>query len=410
MTRAVVTGIGVVAPNGIGTEAFWKATVEGVSGLRPITRFDTSRCPVQVAGEVVGFDARDYIPRRVMVETDAWTQFGMAAGQMALEDAKVDATALAEYAAAVITASSSGGNEFGQREIQRLWSDGPRAVSAYQSIAWFYAATSGQLSIRHGFTGPCGVIATEGAGGIDALGHARRQIRRGVRVVLTGGTEAPVSPYAVTCQLGARLLSTSDDPDKAYLPFSPDANGYCPGEGGAMLVVESLTEAQRRGAPDAYAEVTGYGATHDGHLGDEVTWKGLSRAIAVAMADAGLAPADLDLVVADAIGTTRHDAAEVAALEHVLGPSAGGVPVTAPKSMVGRLYSGGASLDLAVAALAVRHGVIPPTVHVDDLADGVSIDLVRAHPRRKYIRHVLVVARGFGGFNAAAVLSGIRPA
>ena len=198
--RAVITGLGVVAPTGIGTDAWWKATLAGTSGIGRITRFDPSKYATQLAGEVSDFEATDFIDNRLIAQTDRWTWMAMAAAQMALDDAKVDPAGLDPYRMSVITASASGGNEFGQREIQNLWGKGPIFVGAYQSIAWFYAATTGQISIKYGMKGPCGVLVSEGAGGLEALWHSRRTIRRGVDVVVSGGTEAPVGPFALTCQ------------------------------------------------------------------------------------------------------------------------------------------------------------------------------------------------------------------
>ena len=172
----------------------------------------------------------------------------MAAAQMALDDAKVDPAALDPYRMSVITASASGGNEFGQREIQNLWGKGPIFVGAYQSIAWFYAATTGQISIKYGMKGPCGVLVSEGAGGLEALWHSRRTIRRGVDVVVSGGTEAPVGPFALTCQQQSARLSEAREPADAYRPFDRRANGYVPGEGGAIIIVEGAGARASSGA------------------------------------------------------------------------------------------------------------------------------------------------------------------
>src|SRR5205085_3811865 len=199
--RAVFTGIGVVAPTGIGNDAYWKATRDGVCGIRRISRFDPSIYATQLAGEVENFNALDYIPQMLIAQTDRWTWMALAAAQMALKDAAFDPATHDPYRMSVVTASSSGGNEFGQRELQSLWGKGPIFVGAYQSIAWFYAATTGQIAIKYGVKGPNGVIVTEGAGGLDALQHCRRTMRRGVEAVISGGTEGPIGPYALVCQM-----------------------------------------------------------------------------------------------------------------------------------------------------------------------------------------------------------------
>ncbi len=403
--RAVITGIGVVAPNGIGTAPYWKATQTGLSGLRRISRFDVSSYSTQVAGEIDGFDARDFIEQRLIVATDRWTHTALAAAQMALEDAAFDPASRDPFDMSVVTASSSGGNEFGQREIQALWYNGPKFVSVFQSIAWFYAASTGQVSIRHGMKGACGVVMSEGAGGLDALSVARRTVRRGGDVVVAGGTEAPVSPYALVCQMANGLLSTSPDPETAYRPFDAQASGYVPGEGGAMMLIEDLEHARSRGVPQIYAEIAGHGATQDAyhHSRPAPDGRQYARAMARAIADAGLQPDDIDVVFADAFGVPSYDAIEATALRQVFGDRAEKVPVTAPKTMVGRLYAGGAALDVATAALGLRDDVLPPTIHVDQLADGCQLNLVREATRGE-LRQVLVAARGFGGFNSAIVL------
>jgi minimal PKS chain-length factor (CLF/KS beta) len=403
--RSVLTGIGVVAPNGIGTETWWEATKAGTTGIGRIERFDPEKYSTQLAGCVDDFNADDWIERRLQVQTDRWTHMALAATQIAFEDAKFDPSQFDEMSTSAITASSSGGNEFGQKEIQALWGKGPKFVGAYQSIAWFYAATTGQISIKHGLKGPCGVVLAEGAGGLESLQHARRTIRRNVDTIVAGGTEGPIGPYAITCQMGNGYMSTATEVADAYRPFDTRANGYIPGEGGAILLVESTSRIEERGAPNQYCEIVGYGATNDAHHWGLPAPDGVqyARAITVALGDAGISADDVDVVFADAFGVPEWDAIEVAALKSALGKHAGKVPVTAPKSMVGRLYAGGSSLDVAAAALAMRDGVIPPTVNLDDPADGFDLDFVTA-ARDAKITHALVVARGYGGFNAALVL------
>jgi len=403
--RSVITGVGVVAPNGIGTETWWKATQAGKTGIAKIQRFDPSKYETQLAGEVDDFDAGDYIERRLQVQTDRWTHMALAATQMAFEDAQFDPAAHDEWSTSAITASSSGGNEFGQKEIQALWGKGPKFVGAYQSIAWFYAATTGQISIKHGLKGPCGVVIAEGAGGLEALQHTRRTIKRGVDTVVSGGLEAPIGPYALTCQISNGYLTTASDPADAYRPFDSRANGYVPGEGGAILLVESTGRAEERGAPRVYAEIAGYGATNDAHHWGRPAPDGrqLARAITIALDDAGVSADELDVVFADAFGLPEFDLIELTAIRSALGKRAAKVPITAPKSMVGRLYAGGASLDVAAAVLAMRDGVIPPTINLDDPADGNDLDFVSS-VRKAQLGTVLVIARGYGGFNAALVL------
>jgi len=404
--RAVVTGIGVVAPNGIGTADWWQATLAGQTGIGPIARFDASGYPVRLAGEVKGFEAEDWIERRLIVQTDHWTHMALAATQMALEDAKLDPAEQDPESMSVITASSSGGNDFGQKEIQALWDKGPMFVGAYQSIAWFYAATTGQLSIRHNMKGPCGVVIAEGAGGLEALQHSRRTIRRGVDTVVSGGLEAPIGPYALTCQLDHGHLSREEDPELVYRPFDARASGHVPGEGGAILLVEDLERARERGAPQIYGEIVGYAATNDAHHWRERDPDGhqLARAMETALESAGVAPEEVDAVFADGMGVPDADVLEAKAIREVFGKRTGELRVTAPKSMVGRLYAGGAALDVAGALLAMRDGSLPPTINLDEPADGCDLNFVTGSAQKAELGTVLVNARGFGGFNGALVL------
>ncbi len=401
METAVVTGIGVVAPTGVGIDDYWARTVAGDSALAVVPGLD--REDATVAGRV-DFDAvSPTVPARLVVQTDRWTQLGLAAVQGALDDARLDPGGLADYELGVVTGSSSGGNEFGQREMQKLWGNGPKHVGAYQSIAWFYAASTGQLSIRHGARGPCGVLVSEQASGLDALGQARREIRAGIRAMLCGGTEAPMSPYAMLCQAASGRLSRADDAARAYLPFDEAAGGHAPGEGGAMIVVESATSAAARGV-SGYGVIAGYAATFDPAPGSGRP-SGLVRAIRTALADADVSADEVDVVFADAAAVPELDRAEAAALREVFGPY--GVPVTAPKAGTGRLYSGAGALDVATALLALRAGVVPPTPTVSRVPAEYGIDLVVAASRPAVLRTALVLARGEGGFNAVVVVQAI---
>lgn len=350
-----------------------------------------------------GFAVEEHVESRLAVQTDRWTWLAFSAAREAFADAGVVSEQRDPYSMSVVLASSSGGNVFGQRELQRLWSAPARTVSAYQSIAWFYAATVGQLSIKHQLKGPSNVLVTEAAGGLDSVAHAARTVLRGTPLVLAGGTEAPLSPYALVCQQRSGQLSTGTDPGSAYLPFQADARGHVPGEGGAVLVVEDREHAQERGMRGAPV-VAGWAATHDGAT---TTRRGgpppqhYAAAMRLALGRAGVAPSDVDLVFVDALGLPAHDRSEVAALRLVFGPS-GPRAVTTQKPLVGRLYQGGAALDVATAVLAMRRGVIPPAA-VGTAAPGLELAFVR-EPVAAAIDTVLVIARGFDGFNSAVVL------
>jgi minimal PKS chain-length factor (CLF/KS beta) len=358
--RVVVTGIGVIAPNGVGTRAFWKATKEGMSVLDAVSRDGCEHYPLQIAGEVRGFDPKDAIEGQYLVQTDRFTHFAMAAADLAKDDARLDTAGLPPYSVGVATASGSGGGEFGQHELQQLWGQGPKYVGPYQSIAWFYAASTGQISIRGDHKGPCGVLANDEAGGLDAIAHACRNIRRGADAIIVGAAEAPLAPYSIVCQLGYPELSRAGVPERAYLPFTADACGFVPAEGGAMLVVEDAGAARRRGAP-ARAVICGHAATFTGASAWEQSRDGLVHAIRGALEQARCAPEEIDVVFADALGVPAADRAEALAINEALGGHAANVPVTAPKTGIGRAYCGAPVLDVATAVLAMEHGLVPPT-------------------------------------------------
>ncbi|MFD4573964.1 beta-ketoacyl synthase N-terminal-like domain-containing protein [Streptomyces sp. NPDC058417] len=403
--RAVVTGIGVVAPNGAGTDAFWKATQEGLSALDRVTREGCEDLPLRVAGEIRDFEPTASVEERYLVQTDRFTHFALAATDHALADARLGQADTGDepYGVGVVTAAGSGGGEFGQRELQQLWGKGSRFVGPYQSIAWFYAASTGQISIRRGFKGPCSVVASDEAGGLDAVAHAARAVRRGTDVIVAGATEAPLAPYSVVCQLGYAELSTEADPARAYRPFTDAACGFVPAEGGAMFVVEAEEAARRRGAR-ARATIAGHAATFTGASRWELSREGLAEAIRAALAEAECAPEEIDVVFADALGVPDADRAEALALVDALGAHGRRVPVTAPKSGFGRGYCAAPVLDTAAAVLAMEHGLVPPTPHVFDTRDDLDLDLVTGRARPAELRTALVLSRGLMGSNAALVL------
>lgn len=401
-TAVVVTGIGVVAPTGLGLEEHWQATLAGRNTIGPLERFDTTRYPAHLAGQVVGFDAEQLLPARLLPQTDPGTRLSLVAAEWALADASVDLATVPELERGVVTASSAGGYEFGQRELQKLWSQGSRHVSAYQSFAWFYAVNTGQIGIRHRMRGPCGVVVSDHAGGLDAIGQARRTIRHGSRLMLTGAVDSALAPWGWLGHLAGGRISDNDLPDRCYLPFDADASGYVPGEGGAILAVESAETARSRGIRRPYGQIRGYAAGLDPRAGS-VRPPCLRAVMLRAIDDAGLEPGDIDVVFADACGVPDQDRVEADALAAVFGPAA--VPVTAPKTMTGRLCSGGAPLDVATALLAIRDGLIPPTINVRVPAPGTELDLVLDRPRSARLDNALVVARGRGGFTSAMVVS-----
>ncbi|MEU9045479.1 MULTISPECIES: beta-ketoacyl synthase N-terminal-like domain-containing protein [unclassified Kitasatospora] len=399
--RAVVTGLGVVAPNGVGADAFWKATRQGVSVLDRISREGCTELPLRIAGQVRDFEPQSAIDNRYLVQTDRFTHYAMAAADLAVADSRFRPDAEQPFAVGVVTAAGSGGGEFGQRELQQLWGQGPKFVGPYQSIAWFYAASTGQISIRGGYKGPCAVVASDEAGGLDALAHAARSIARGTDAVVVGAAEAPLAPYSMVCQLGYPELSLAERAEEAYLPFTARACGFAPAEGGAMLMLEDEQTALRRGAT-VRAHLAGHGATFTGASRWQESREGLAAAIRIALDEARIAPEEIDVVFADALGVPAADRAEALALADALGPAAERVPVTAPKTGTGRAYCGAPMLDVTAAVLAMEDGVLPPTPNVTEVCHDLALVTGRARPAE--LRTALVLSRGLMGSNSALVL------
>jgi act minimal PKS chain-length factor (CLF/KS beta) len=275
----------------------------------------------------------------------------------------------------------------------------------YESFAWFYAVNTGQISIRHGMRGPGTVLLAEQAGGIDALGRAAALVAKGSRVILSGGVDSSLDPWGWVSHISSGRLSRAQTAEDAYLPFDRRANGYVPGEGGAMLVLEDRTAARARGAVHRYGRIAGYASTFDA-FDAQGSPDGLARAIQLALDEAGFDPADVDVVFADAAGVPDLDASEASALMQVFG--APGPPVTAPKSGTGRLYAGAGPLDVATALLSMRDDVIPPTPHTALLAPDCPVDLVAGTARPAQIDVALIVARGRLGFNSALLLAAVE--
>ena len=407
MTRAVVTGLGVVAPSGIGVAEHRENLLTNESRITSLRDGRAGTSGVARAGQVLDFRAADHVDERLLIQTDRWTWFSLAAVQLAMNDAGFDPGSQDPYAVSVSLAAASGGNEFGQREMTGLYTRGPRAVTAYQSIAWFYAASTGQASIRHGFKGSSSVLVTEGAGGLDSLGHARRTIRRGTAAVLAGGTEAGLSPYALACQATGGRLSTG-----GYSPFDTGACGYLPGEGGAVLLVQDADQLGQHNDTTVYGEIAGYAATHDAthdvtELRHPAAVSQLTRAMRLALSDADVSADEVDLVIADAAGLPAWDRIEVQALQEVFGHRTFPVPVAAPQALVGRMGAGGSALAAATALLCIQHGFVPAVGNLHDPITAPGLELVR-HPRPQPVQTVLVNARGMGGFNSCLVLRRYR--
>ncbi|MEU5741595.1 MULTISPECIES: ketosynthase chain-length factor [Streptomyces] len=387
---AHINGVDIVSPLGLSREEHWKALLDGYCGLGPTQSFDSTRYSNPISGEVLDFGPEE-LPKRLLPATDRMTQMSLVTAGGALDDSRVDLSGMDPLDVGVMTASTAGGYAFGQKELQNLWSKGPKYVSTHQSYAWFYAVNTGQISIRHGCRGHSGVIVADDAGGLDAIAFAARRLEHGNRLMLTGSVDSTMCPWGRAAHASTGRLSPSDDPRAAYLPFDERADGWVNGEGGAHLVLQPHSDGR-------YAAVLGHGATVDDPSAAPGT--GLAQAIRVALGAARLRPSDISVVFADAAGTREADRAEAAALAVIFGPDS--VPVTAPKAATGRMGCGTASLDVAMAVLALRDQTIPPTVNVEPDAS-LRVNL-RTTASQLSLTRVLVLARGVGGFNSALIV------
>lgn len=398
--RVVVTGLGVVAPNGIGREAFWRSSLAGTRAVGPITRFDAGRYACGVAGQVDDFDAEAFVPAKVVRQTDRSVHMAMAACELAMADAGLDVNAEDPEEVGMVFSNIFGGMEFAEPELYLRTFCGPERISAYQAIAWFYAAAQGQWSIGKGLLGYAKTLVGDRAGGLQAIGWAAQAIRAGeCTVAFAGGFEAPLAPYAFLCHQSSGLLSPRRDPARAYRPFDRDRSGLVLGEGSGMVILETLEHARARGAP-IYAEIAGFGSA----FGREDDGEALVRASRAALADARMAPADIALVAAEGVATGAADVAESDALGVLFADVDRPPPVTVPKALTGHTLAAAGALDVIWSALMMREGVILPTPGLDDPDPECGIDFVRDVARPARIDAVLCTARGTGGIGTGLVL------
>jgi minimal PKS chain-length factor (CLF/KS beta) len=406
---AVITGIGVITPAGIGVSDFWEGMVSGKSFISAITSFDTSHFTSKVAGIVENFDPAAFLDPRIIIQTDRWTQFDLICAQQAIADAGLQIGDEGPTKVGAVFAAGTGGNEYGQQQLHICGSQGPKHVSVYLSIAWFYAASIGQVSIQNKIRGYGRNICAEAAGGPIALGHAAKTIEQGIcDAIVVGGCEAPLAPYTFASHQASGLMSPEDGP-YPYRPFDTTRSGTIAGEGGAGFCVESKQHALKRDA-HVYAEIAGWGQSFDGILTREPASDGqaYARAIKQALQMARLDPTEIDWIICDGLGTQDGDISEVKALQSVFGTSLPNIPASAPKSMIGRLFNGGSTVDVACALLGLQTDTILPTIGFTQADVNCPLDCVPNQARNGHIRNVLVGARGFGGFNSAIILK--RPA
>jgi 3-oxoacyl-[acyl-carrier-protein] synthase II len=416
MERVVITGVGLVAPVGLGTEAVWQALLAGESGIAPITLFDTSAYRVRIAGEVKGWDPTRFIEKKKIKEMDRFTQFAMAAGKFAVEDAKLELLDAEREEAGCFIGVGLGGLMTLENTKALLLAKGPGKISPYSIPGIIANLAAGQLSMAYGLRGPSYCTTSACSSGAHALGEATEWIRRGrATVMLAGGAEATVTPVGIGGFEAMMALSKrNDDPKGASRPFDKGRDGFVCGEGSGVLVLESLTRAKKRGAK-IYAEITGYGASSDAyHLTQPAPeGEGAQRSMKMALKDANVPPDQVDYINAHGTSTPVGDVEESTAIRKVFGdhavpkPTASGghVWVSSTKSMMGHLLGAAGALESAVCALAIASGRVPPTINLHDQDPKCPLDYVPNTARERRIRHALNNSFGFGGTNCSLLLS-----
>lgn len=402
--RVVVTGVGLVSPLGIGTEATWQGIVAGRSGAGPITRFDAAAFSSRIACEVKGFDPLDYADRREVRKMDTFIHYALAASLFAVEDAGLPVPVEDPERVGVIVASGIGGFETIEREHRKLLDRGPRRISPFFVPAMVVNLAAGQVSIRLGAKGPNAAPATACSAGAHAVGDAFRLIRYGYAdAMVAGGAEATITPMCIGGFASLRALSTrNEDPRRASRPFDLDRDGFVVGEGAGILILEERERARARGVAP-YAEIAGYGMTGDAfHItAPSEDGAGAVRVMRAALAEAGAAPEEVDAVNAHGTSTPLNDRIETAAIREVFGEHADRLAVSSTKSMTGHLLGGAGGLEAGISCLTVRNQLLPPTINHETPDPECDLDIVPNTARPATIRAIVSNSFGFGGTNVS---------
>ena len=400
--RVVVTGLGLLTPLGIGVEKSWEGLLAGRSGIRKITQFDASSFPTQIAGEVEGFSPEDYIEIKEIKKMDRFIQFGIAASAMAMEDAglKIDENA---PRVGVYVGAGMGGLPAIEHYHKVLLEKGPRKITPFFIPMLIINLAAGQISIKFGAKGPNSAPATACATGSHAIGDAFKVIQRGdADAMIAGGTESVITAMGIGGFNAMKALSTRNDaPEKASRPFDRDRDGFVMGEGSGILIIEELGHALKRNAK-IYAELIGYGLTGDAyHITSPAPGgEGAARCMAMALHDAGIAPAEVSYINAHGTSTKHGDELETQAVKTVFGDHAYKLSVSSTKSMTGHLLGAAGGVEAVISVLSIHNSMMPPTINLDNPDDECDLDYVPHKPKPAPVRYALSNSFGFGGTNA----------
>ena len=410
--RVAITGLGALTPLGNSMEKTLIKLLDGSSGIGRVTRFDTSAFTCRIAGEVKGFDPLRFMTAKEARTTDPFIQYAVAAALMAMEDAGISVTPHSALRTGVLVGSGRGGVITSEKNMAALLARGPGAVSPFYTPMSLVNMASGFISMKLGAKGPCLDVSTACATGTHALGEAMKIIQRGdADVMLAGGAEASLTPLVLAGFCRAKALSLrNDEPEKASRPFDKHRDGFVLSEGAGVLVLEELGRAQKRGAK-IYAELAGYGLSSDAYhyTKPDPAGDGPSRAMSLALSDAGMRPEEIDYINAHGTSTVPNDRVETLAIKKTFGEQARKLAVSSSKSMLGHMLGAAGAVEAAITSLALRDGVIPPTINYETPDPECDLDFVPNKARKKNIQAALSLSLGFGGINAALLFKKYAP-
>jgi 3-oxoacyl-[acyl-carrier-protein] synthase II len=410
--RVVVTGLGMATPLGTGVEKSWEAACAGKSGIGPITKFDPSPFAAQIAGEVTDFRSEDFMDKQQIRRFDIFIHYAVASARMALEDSGLKIDSSNAHRVGSIIGSGLGGLAMLEYFHKVLLEKGPRRISPFFIPGMIANMAPGQIAIEFGAKGPNISIETACAASCHAVGEAFRLIREGISdAMITGGSEAVVTPLALGGFCSMRALSTrNDEPEKASRPFDLDRDGFVMGEGAGILILEDLELALERGA-NIYAEVVGYGLTADAYhvSAPEPEGEGAISCMKMALNYAGLRPDQIDYINAHGTSTKLNDISENKAIKAVFGEHAYKLAISSTKSMTGHLLGGAGGIEAIFTALTIKHGIIPPTINYETPDPECDLDYVPNVSRRAKVRAAMSNSFGFGGTNACLIFKAFEP-
>ncbi|PSA96573.1 beta-ketoacyl-[acyl-carrier-protein] synthase II [Bacillus atrophaeus] len=403
--RVVVTGLGTLSPLGNDVETSWKNAINGVSGIGPITRVDSEEYPAKVAAELKDFNVEDYMDRKEARKMDRFTQYAVVAAKMAVQDAGLEITDDIAPRVGVWVGSGIGGLETLESQFEIFLTKGPRRVSPFFVPMMIPDMATGQISIALGAKGVNSCTVTACATGTNSIGDAFKVIQRGdADAMITGGTEAPLTRMSFAGFSANKALSTNPDPKTASRPFDKNRDGFVMGEGAGIVVLEELEHALARGAK-IYGEIVGYGSTGDAYhiTAPAQDGEGGARAMQEAIKDAGLAPEKVDYINAHGTSTYYNDKYETMAIKTVFGEHANKLAISSTKSMTGHLLGAAGGVEAIFSVLAIKDGIIPPTINIETPDEECDLDYVPDTARKQDLNVVLSNSLGFGGHNATLI-------